>query len=105
MNLHDQICVEITAANINMLVPWWIIAAYCYDVEDSPIISDSKFDSLVRKLDENWDTIEHEHKHLLDRSLLKSSIAIQGKYPAKAIGAAKRLINILQPARKKRTKR
>lgn len=105
MNLHDQICVEITSANINMLVPWWIMAAYCYDVEDSPIISDNEFDNLVQKLDQNWDKIDHEHKHLLDRSMLKSSIAIQGKYPAKAIGAAKRLIGHLQPSRKKKAKK
>ena len=86
----DEKCKEIITKSNTMLVPWWIISAWCYE-DGTPIISDGLFDSLAIQLDQMWDFIDHPHKKLLDRSILKSSIAINGKWPNMAIGSAKLL--------------
>ena len=41
----------------------YLMAAYAYYVEDDPIMSDWHFDMLAKYLLENYDTIEHQHKH------------------------------------------
>jgi len=88
MKLLDSVCRE-KIKNKHMLVPWWIMAAYAYDVEDDPIISDELFDHIADRLTNEWDEIEHWQKELLDRTMLKSSIAIQGKWPNRAIDTVK----------------
>lgn len=89
--IHDAYCLGKITANPNMLVPFWIMAAWAYDVADDPIISDAVFDRIARELDEKWDVITHWHKRLLDRSALKSALAIRGNYPGIAIDAAQSL--------------
>ena len=36
--------------NLNLTVPWYLMAAYAYYVEDRPIVSDSIFDRLAKKM-------------------------------------------------------
>ena len=38
------------------------MAAYAYYVEDRPILSDSIYDRLAKKMLEYWDIIDHFHK-------------------------------------------
>lgn len=83
----DELCRKKILFNAHLLVPWWIMAAYAYDVDDDPIISDGLFDHIAERLTNEWDEIEHWHKDLLDKTLLKSSIAINGKWPSRAIGS------------------
>lgn len=73
----------------NLLVPHFLVASYLYYVCDAPVIRDETFDEIVRLLDEKWDTVEHRHKHLIDRSLLKTGFYLQ--YPEIVKGAAKEL--------------
>ena len=47
--------------NLNMLVPFYLMASYAYYEEDDPIVSDAEYDTICRMLDENWDTVEHSH--------------------------------------------
>lgn len=89
--LHDIYCKEVCDRDPNKRVAWWIMAAWAYDVTDDPILSDACFDELVRDLDQQWETITHRHKELLDRRALKSALAIGGRYPAIAVRAAKAL--------------
>jgi len=74
-----------------MLIPWWIMAAYAYDQQDDPIISDDLFDKIAVDIDKNWDIITHHHKERLDRSLLKSSLAINGNWPSNVAGSIAQL--------------
>lgn len=94
--IHDKHFKKLIDDNPNMMVPWWIMAAWAYEVASSPILSDAAFDQLAKDLDECWDLVEHRHKKLLDRKLLKSSLAIREKWPGIAIGAAKSLIKMPQ---------
>lgn len=90
--LNDDLCLSVIKKYPNARIAWWIIAAYAYDQLDDPVISDDLFDKLAIDIDRDWDIITHPHKHLLDRSSLKSSIAIQGKWPEMAKGAARNLL-------------
>lgn len=91
--LLDNECLDICDQNINMTVPWYIMAAYAYYVEDDPILSDTMFDSLAKKILKNWDTIEHFHKHHLNEDMLVGGTYL-GDYPSRVEGAIKELKNI-----------
>lgn len=84
----EKACLDTCDSNINMLVPWYIMAAYAYYVEDDPIMEDSLFDKLSKKLLKEWDNIEHYHKHHLNKDMLYAGTYI-GEYPARVQGAVK----------------
>ena len=56
--------------NDNMLVPWYLMAAYAYYIDDDPILEDVMFDRLAKKLLKVWDTVEHQHKEFLTKDML-----------------------------------
>ena len=91
MNLDIE-CKEITQKNPNMLVPWYLMAAYAYYELDDPFLSDAVFDEMAKSLHKQWDTIEHFHKHLLTRMDLVAGTYL-GKYPERVKGATKHLLN------------
>ena len=53
MELADKYCLDVIDDNINMLVPWYLMASYAYYVDDDPIITDNMFDKLGQKLLKN----------------------------------------------------
>ena len=89
----DKTCADLIDTNINMAVPWYIMAAYAYYVEDDPILSDSRFDRLAKTMLENWDKIEHMHKHLITKSDLEAGTYL-GEYPSRVEGAVKQIREI-----------
>lgn len=88
--LLDKEFMDITDKNSNMLVPWFLMAAYAYYVQDDPILSDSTFDRMCRKMLDEWDTIEHMHKDMITKSELESGTFL-GEYPSRVEGAIKQL--------------
>lgn len=72
--------------SINMYVPWYMMAAYAYYVEDDPILEDNVFDMLAKRMLEHWDEIEHPHKKYLSKDMLKAGTFI-GEYPSRVKGA------------------
>lgn len=84
--LFDKDCLDITGDNINMTVPWYIMAAYAYYEEDSPILEDQTFDRLAKKILENWDDIEHMHKERLTKDMLEAGTYL-GEYPTRVKSA------------------
>lgn len=82
----DKQCLETVDKNINMSVPWYLMAAYAYYEEDNPILSDSMFDRLAKKMLKNWDAIEHFHKHVISKDDLKAG-SFLGEYPSRVKGA------------------
>jgi NAD-dependent DNA ligase len=83
---YDKLCMETTDGNINMLVPWYLMAAYAYYVEDDPILSDMLFDRMGKKLLTHYDEVEHMHKDLISKSDLDAGTFL-GKYPSRIKGA------------------
>jgi hypothetical protein len=90
VELLDKDCFDTVDTNVNMLVPWYLMAAYAYYVEDDPILSDATYDNLVKKLLDRWDEVEHRHKPLIDRDQLLAGTFL-GQYPSIIKGAVRDL--------------
>lgn len=88
--LFDKELTDNTDRNINLTVPWFLMAAYAYYVQDDPILSDSAFDRLCRRMLERWDDIEHIHKHLISKDELYGGTYL-GEYPKRVEGAIESL--------------
>lgn len=90
--MHDTKCKELIDKNKNLLVPWYLMAAFMYETEDDPIISDHVWDEICVRLMNEWDDIEHFHKHLIEKDSLESGTASYLKeLPNRIINAAKSL--------------
>ena len=75
--------------NLNMLVPFYLMASYAYYEEDDPIVSDAEYDTICRMLDENWDTVKHSHKWCVNKEDLKAGTGYSLKYPDRVKYATK----------------
>ena len=71
--------------DFNMMVPFYLMSAYAYYVEDNPIFSDVYFDNLSRRIKEKWDEIDHFHKDLITMEDLNAGTYL-GEYPPRVIG-------------------
>lgn len=83
---------KIIKINPNMMIPYYLMAAYAYYEESDPIFSDSYFDNLAKNILKEWDNLDHYHKHLLDRDVLEAGSYI-GKYPTIVIDTLKYMKN------------
>ena len=88
--LMDNQCIQIVGSNVNMCVPWYIMAAYAYYVEDNPLLEDHTFDHLATKILNHWEDIEHFHKHFLNKDMLTAGTYL-GEYPSRVKGAVAEL--------------
>lgn len=82
----EKACLQVCTANINMTVPWYLMAAYAYYVDDNPILEDNTFDKLAKRIAAQWDTIEHRHKSYLTKDMLEAGTFL-GNYPPQVEGA------------------
>jgi len=82
----EKACSDVCDTSTNMYIPWYIMAAYAYYVEDSPILSDRTFDNMSKKILEKWDEIEHIHKKYLNKDMLGAG-TYMGEYPSRIKGA------------------
>lgn len=88
--MFDEYAAKIFSKNINMMVPWYLMAAYAYYQQDNPIFSDSFFDDLAKTLLTVWDDVEHQHKQYITLDMLNAGTYV-GKYPGIVEGAVKQL--------------
>ena len=88
--IFDKQCLDNVDENLNLTVPWYLMAAYAYYVEDRPILSDSIFDRLAKIMLESWDAIEHCHKDHLNEDMLEAGTYL-GEYPGRVKGAVQAL--------------
>jgi len=79
-------CFDLVDDSINMSVPWYLMAAYAYYIEDDPILEDRDFDLLAKKILKDWDEIEHIHKDYLSKDMLEAG-TYMGDYPSRIEGA------------------
>jgi hypothetical protein len=88
--MFDERAAEIFAGNINMMVPWYLMAAYAYYVEDNPLFTDSFFDDMAKTMLAIWDSIEHRHKNYITVDMLAAGTYV-GVYPSIVSGAVSSL--------------
>ena len=63
---------ELSNVSLNRLVPIYLMSSYLYYEHDKNVLDDTQFDYLCKKLYDNWDSVEHMHKHLIDKDNLKA---------------------------------
>jgi len=73
--------------SINRLVPYYLMSSYLYYKEDKQVLTD------------NWDSIEHMHKHLITKGDLTAGTGYAIKYTNMIIGAANRWYELTQAER------
>ena len=88
--MFDEHARQLIDANINMTVPYYLIASFAYYVEDDPIFTDAFYDSLAKQILNNWDTITHWHRDVLSKDALAAG-SFLGEYPSIVQGALKSL--------------
>ena len=64
----------------------YLMCSYAYYELDNQLISDTEFDMLAKEILDNWDNIEHMHKHLLTKDMLVAGTYL-GEYPNIVKGA------------------
>jgi NAD-dependent DNA ligase len=88
--LYDQQCMD-AIENPNMMVPWYLMAAYSYYEQDDPILSDGLFDALAKRMLECWNDIDHWHKDLITTEDLEAGTLLARDFPERVKGAVKHL--------------
>tara|TARA_B100001287_G_scaffold90998_1_gene76265 strand:+ start:9012 stop:9332 length:321 start_codon:yes stop_codon:yes gene_type:complete len=86
----DKVAAELFAKNINMMVPWYLMASYAYYKEDNSIFTDGFFDDMGKTMLACWDDIDHFHKDYISKGDLEAGTFL-GKYPTRVEGALKSL--------------
>ena len=89
---YDEHAANIFDENINMMVPYYLMAAYAYYKQDDPIFSDSFFDDMAKTMLQCWDSIEHYHKMYISKNDLEAGTYL-GAYPTRVEGALRSLRN------------
>jgi hypothetical protein len=87
----------VALGELNMLVPWYLMASYAYYVLDQSLLTDAQFDRMCSLLYQNWDMIDHRHKAWVDRDALRAGTGYhmaERDYPSMAVSAAHRLIGL-----------
>lgn len=88
--MFDTYAQRLIDANINMTVPYYLMASFAYYVEDDPIFSDAFYDNLAKTILDNWDSITHRHRDVLSKDALEAG-SFLGEYPSIVEGAVKSL--------------
>lgn len=88
--MFDAHADKIIENNINMAVPYYLMASYAYYVQDDPIFTDGFYDGLAKKILDNWDNITHRHRDVLSKDDLAAG-SFLGEYPSIVEGALRSL--------------
>ena len=83
---------NIETLHINRLVPFYLMSSYLYYKEDRQVLTDEDFDRLAKRLLDNWDSVDHMHKHLISKEDLQAGTGYAIKYTQRIINAAKNWI-------------
>jgi len=86
----DNHAAKLFADNINLMVPWYLMASYAYYVQDDAIFSDGFFDNMGKTMLSRWDEIEHFHKEYITKGDLEAGTFL-GEYPSRVEGGLKSL--------------
>lgn len=71
-------------SNPSTTISWWLVSSYCYYIHDESLLSDSVYDLMSKYMLNNWDKLEHQHKHMITKEdlMAASGFAIErSEYP------------------------
>ncbi len=89
----DQHAALLFMENLNMMVPYYLMASYAYYKQDDPIFSDAFFDNMGKTMLERWEDIAHFHKEYINKGDLEAGTYLV-KYPTRVEGALRSLRNV-----------
>ena len=89
----DQHAALLFMENLNMMVPYYLMASYAYYKQDDPIFSDAFFDNMGKTMLERWEDIADFHKEYINKGDLEAGTYL-GKYPTRVEGALRSLRNV-----------
>ena len=81
------------------MVPHYLMSSYAYQFLNSQYMSDTAYDKLCVRLYAQYDLIQHQHKHLIDKEALKSTTGYYLKaseYPTIVKVAAQSLVDMVR---------
>lgn len=58
-------CLQIVDDDINLVIPWYIMAMYAQDELGETLVDEKVLDKLRRRMLEYWNKIEHRYKEFL----------------------------------------
>ena len=64
----------------NQLVPYYLMSSYLYYHCDKQVLNDDEYDALAKRLLDEWDSVEHMHKHLITQGDLTAGTGYAIKY-------------------------
>jgi hypothetical protein len=88
--MFDKTCMD-AIENPNMMIPWYLMAAYAYYEQDDPILSDGLFDAMAKRMLESWDELEHWHKEYITLEDLKAGTLLNKDLPQRVVSAVNSL--------------
>ena len=74
----------------NQLVPYYLMSSYLYYHCDKQVLNDDEYDALAKRLLNEWDSVEHMHKHLITQGDLTAGTGYAIKYNNRIKNAAER---------------
>lgn len=86
----------------NMRVPYYLMLSYLYYATDRSLVSDHVFDIMCKSLLRDWDSITHQHKHLIDRDSLAAGTGYYLTYTNQIKGGAEALWAMFHPNKRGR---
>lgn len=61
---------EVSTVSSELLVPFYLMSSYLYHCKNCQVLSDEQYDQICKRLDTEYDFINHRHLKLVDRSAL-----------------------------------
>jgi NAD-dependent DNA ligase len=66
----------------NTTISWYLAASYAYYTRYESLLSDETYDKMCKYMLDNYEKLEHTHKHLVDKEALRAGTGYQIKeYP------------------------
>lgn len=68
----DEAVRECFKKNKNSCISFWLVSSYCYYIRHESLMSDEAFDKMSKWVLDNYDLLEHNHKHLITKEMLEA---------------------------------
>ena len=65
--------------NKNTCISWFLSASYAYYIRYDSLLSDEVYDKMAKYILDNYESIEHPHKHLVTKGMLVAGTAFNLK--------------------------
>lgn len=95
---YDSSARECFKKNKNSCISWWLSASYAYYIRYSSLLSDTTYDKMSKYILDNYESLEHSHKHLVDKEALKAGTGYylkENDYPLIVRVSTERMISDL----------